>query len=202
MTFKLLKLEAALMAGLAVAVILCAASAETQGAIADKLVRLHIIANSDSDEDQALKYRVRDRVLSEIGALTSAAADTSAAAGILTAALPSIEGIARDEIIAAGYDYAVSARLEEVFIPTKDYAGFSLPAGSYSAVRLVIGEGTGENWWCVLFPPLCTSAQLYDTAAAAGFSQNELKLLTSDGQYEIRFKLIEFFEKLRYRLKI
>ena len=202
MTQKLLKLEAALMAGLAVAVILCAASGEAQGMIADKLIRLHVIANSDSAEDQALKHRVRDRILSGIERLTTHAENAAEAAEIIKSALPSIEGAAREEIFAAGYDYAVTASVEDSFFPTKAYPGFSLPAGQYSALRLVIGDGAGENWWCVLFPPLCTSAQLCDTAAAAGFSRDEIKLLTSDGQYEIRFKLIEFFERLRHKLGI
>ena len=113
--------------------------------ISSGLIRLHILANSDGNDDQLLKLKVRDRLLSE--------ADTSS--GELN--LSHIKEICRDEIIKNGYDYNVSVSYGKFYFPTKTYENITLPAGDYEALRVVIGKGEGKNWWCVMYPPLCFS---------------------------------------------
>lgn len=196
-------LELALGLGLAAALIWGNVSLHRQQALADRVVRLHILANSDSDEDQALKLQVRDRVLDRAAEILTESADRAAAERALRAALPELESLAADEIARRGYDYPVTAELADTAFPTREYDGFSLPAGRYLALRLVIGAGEGHNWWCVVFPPLCTavSSDLAQTAMAAGLTEDDVQLITeSESGYVLKFKSIELWEALRARL--
>lgn len=196
-------LELALGLGLAAALIWGNVSLHRQQALADRVVRLHILANSDSDEDQALKLQVRDRVLDRAAEILTESADRAAAERALRAALPELESLAADEIARRGYDYPVTAELADTAFPTREYDGFALPAGRYLALRLVIGAGKGHNWWCVVFPPLCTavSSDLAQTAMAAGLTEDDVQLITeSDNGYVLKFKSIELWEALRARL--
>lgn len=196
-------LELALGLGLAAALIWGNVSLHRQQALADRVVRLHILANSDSEEDQALKLQVRDRVLDRAAEILTESADRAAAEHALRAALPELESLAADEIALRGYDYPVTAELADTAFPTREYDGFALPAGRYLALRLVIGAGEGHNWWCVVFPPLCTavSSDLAQTAMAAGLTEDDVKLITeSESGYVLKFKSIELWESLRARL--
>ena len=202
---KLALAEAALFLGLGAALIWGAAAADSQQAVSDKVVRLHVLANSDSEEDQALKLRVRDKILARTTALLEASADRAEAEGLIRGELLELERIAAQEIAAAGYDYSVTAQVTDTSFPTKEYEGFSLPAGEYLALRIVIGEGAGQNWWCVVFPPLCTAASSDVPAAAlaAGFSEDEVKLITEEsGGYRLKFKTIEWLETLKNKLNV
>lgn len=196
-------LELALGLGLAAALIWGNVSLHRQQALADRVVRLHILANSDSEEDQALKLQVRDRVLDRAAEILTESADRAAAERALRAALPELESLAADEIARRGYDYPVTAELADTAFPTREYDGFALPAGRYLALRLVIGAGEGHNWWCVVFPPLCTavSSDLAQTAMAAGLTEDDVQLITESGNgYVLKFKSIELWEALRARL--
>lgn len=196
-------LELALGLGLAAALIWGNVSLHRQQALADRVVRLHILANSDSDEDQALKLQVRDRVLDRAAEILTESADRAAAERALRAALPELESLAADEIALRGYDYPVTAELADTAFPTREYDGFALPAGRYLALRLVIGAGEGHNWWCVVFPPLCTavSSDFAQTAMAAGLTEDDVQLITeSESGYVLKFKSIELWEALRARL--
>ena len=196
-------LELALGLGLAAALIWGNISLHRQQALADRVVRLHILANSDSEEDQALKLQVRDRVLDRAAEILTESADRAAAEHALRAALPELESLAADEIALRGYDYPVTAELADTAFPTREYDGFALPAGRYLALRLVIGAGEGHNWWCVVFPPLCTavSSDLAQTAMAAGLTEDDVQLITeSESGYVLKFKSIELWESLRARL--
>lgn len=196
-------LELALGLGLAAALIWGNVSLHRQQALADRVVRLHILANSDSEEDQALKLQVRDRVLDRAAEILTESADRAAAERALRAALPELESLAADEIALRGYDYPVTAELADTAFPTREYDGFALPAGRYLALRLVIGAGEGHNWWCVVFPPLCTavSSNLAQTAMAAGLTEDDVQLITeSESGYVLKFKSIELWESLRARL--
>lgn len=196
-------LELALGLGLAAALIWGNVSLHRQQALADRVVRLHILANSDSEEDQALKLQVRDRVLDRAAEILTESADRAAAEHALRAALPELESLAADEIALRGYDYPVTAELADTAFPTREYDGFALPAGRYLALRLVIGAGEGHNWWCVVFPPLCTavSSDLAQTAMAAGLTEDDVHLITeSESGYVLKFKSIELWESLRARL--
>lgn len=200
---RLYKIETALMIALALFLVSGAMALQTGSELADRVVRLHVLANSDSEEDQALKLKVRDRVLVQAEALLRQASDRAEAEALLQAHLSELERIAQAEILANGYDYAVSAHLEETEFPTRVYDSFTLPAGKYLALRLIIGEGGGRNWWCVVFPPLCTTAaaSVSETALAAGLTQDQVNLITSEDQgYVLKSKAVEWWETLRAKL--
>ncbi len=197
-------LELALLIGVTVFLLTGAWAANTQGELADRVVRLHVIANSDAEEDQALKLQVRDAVLARTEAILRASADREEAESWLAAALPELERLAEETVAASGFDYGVTAELAETSFPTKDYDGFSLPAGRYLALRLVIGQGTGQNWWCVVFPPLCTAAasEVPETALAAGLTEDQVSLMTGeDDGYVLKFKVVEWWEELWQKLE-
>ena len=194
------KWELALLLGLCAAMLWGAWSMQRQDALARKMIRLHVIANSDSAEDQALKLEVRDRVLDFTTTVLQRSADMEDAQLRLREELTRIERIARQEIAAQGYDYPVTAQLASTEFPLKEYDGFSLPAGEYMALRLVIGEGEGQNWWCVVYPPLCTAAatDMPRTAIQAGLTDDDINLITEeDTGYVLKFRSVELWEQLR-----
>lgn len=194
------KWELALLLGLCAAMLWGAWSMQRQDALARKMIRLHVIANSDSAEDQALKLEVRDRVLDFTTTVLQRSADIEDAQLRLREELTRIESIARQEISAQGYDYQVTAQLASTEFPLKEYDGFSLPAGEYMALRLVIGEGEGQNWWCVVYPPLCTAAatDMPRTAIQAGLTDDDINLITEeDTGYVLKFRSVELWEQLR-----
>lgn len=196
--------ELALLLALAVTLLWGAWSADRQEDLARKMIRLHVIANSDSEADQTLKLQVRDKVLAFATGVLEQSPDMAQAQRQLQAVLPRIESVAAEEIAARGYDYPVSARLEPAAFPLKEYDGFALPAGNYTALRLVIGEGAGQNWWCVVYPPLCTTAatDLHKTAIAAGLGEDDLALITEeDTGYVLKFRSIELWQELRQKWK-
>jgi len=119
--------------------------------IRENMLRLHVMANSDSEEDQALKLIVRDAILNESGGFE-----------LTQSNLKLLEDVARREVNADGKDYPVKAELVNMFFPTRHYGDITVPAGRYDAVRLTIGSGDGENWWCVMFPPMCIPAATGD----------------------------------------
>ncbi len=172
-----------------------------QAQLAGKLLRLHVIANSDSDADQALKLKVRDAVFSAASQWVRNVSDSAAAEAVILAHQPELERIAQQAVANSGYAYPVRVELGISDFPTKDYAGFSLPAGRYRALRVIIGAGAGRNWWCVVFPPLCIQAateSLPEQAAQAGLTEGQVALITeSDERYEYRFKSIELWQALK-----
>ena len=203
-TKKLWIIELALFLAFAAALLWGIRAVHTQQEISDKVVRLHVVANSDSEEDQALKLRVRDAILARTTALLEASADRSDAEGLIRGQLLELEELAKKEIAAAGYDYTVEAELTEMDFPTKEYESFTLPAGNYLALRVSIGEGKGQNWWCVVFPPLCTAAaaEVPASALAAGFSQEEVRLITGEDEgYVLKFKTLEWLEALKEKME-
>ena len=163
--------------------------------IPDKVFRLHVLANSDSAEDQALKLRVRDRILEESAGLMDGVSTREEAEAAAAQSLPKLQAAAEDEIRQAGYEYPVQAEITRMYFPTRQYEYVTLPAGEYDALRITIGEAKGKNWWCVLFPALCLpvaedSAQLSDV-----LSSGQLDVV--QGNYEIRFKAVEWYEQLK-----
>ena len=188
-----------LMIGLAAAVVWGGWALREQQELADKVVRLHILANSDSEEDQALKLQVRDVVLTRAEELLRASDGRGEAEVMLREHLRELTQVAQTAIAENGYGYSVRTELANTVFPTREYEDFSLPAGNYLALRVIIGEGGGKNWWCVVFPPLCSqsSADLAQTAMAAGLSQSDVALLEENGGYVLKFKSIEIWEWLR-----
>lgn len=175
----------------------------TQDQLAEKVVRLHVLANSDSPEDQALKLEVRDVVLERAEALLSRCGGRQEAESLLRGQLLEFEDLARQVVRNAGYDYPVTVELAETRFPTREYDSFTLPAGNYLALRVLIGEAAGQNWWCVVFPPLCAaaSADVPASALAAGLTEEEVRLITEEDQgYVLKSKLVEFWRGLEGKL--
>lgn len=183
--------ETALLAALCVTLCVCTWAQGRQQAISGELVRLHVIAASDDEYEQSLKLRVRDDVLSYLSPKLDGAADTEQAQSIIKSELPGIKAAA--EKSAEGRDIQVS--LSEEYYPTREYDTFSLPAGRYQSLRVIIGEGEGHNWWCVVFPPLCIDAAEQEKAIDA-MDEADRGIITEADGYEIKFRLVELWGKL------
>ena len=157
------------------------------------VIRLHILAASDEDADQADKLAVRDAILSEYGALFRGFSDRAGAEAALTPALcEEIGTTAAVTLAERGRPAPVAVTLSEEDYPTRDYETFLLPAGRYLSLRVVIGEGEGRNWWCVLFPPLCSAASV--EGVPLGLSDAEYRLVT-EGKKSVRFKTLELISR-------
>lgn len=192
--------ELALLLALTAALLWGAWSLHRQDDLQQKMIRLHVIANSDSDADQTLKLHVRDAVLRRAEDILKRSADMTDARQRLTDALPAIGDAAAAELTARGSAYPVAVSLEETEFPLKTYDGFALPAGEYMALRVVIGAGEGRNWWCVVYPPLCTAAacELEGVALEGGMTADDLSLMTGENAgYVLRFRSLELWERLR-----
>ena len=166
---------------------------DAEGEIYDDTLRLHILANSDTSEDQALKLEIRDRILRKYGALLKMGNSIAEAKESVELLLPEIESDAKLWISELGYDYDVNATLSVEWYETKKYESFTLPAGYYSSLRIIIGEGAGQNWWCVMYPPLCMEMASESAPPDDGvidYSKEEIELITA-GKYQVKFKILE-----------
>ena len=172
--------------------------------IADSVFRLHVIANSDSKEDQDLKYIVRDNLLSYMNKICSNCKTKQEAIDIVTKNKDKFEEIAKSTIKERGFSYDVRINIGNFEFPTKNYGDISLPAGLYDALRVEIGEAKGQNWWCVMFPPLCfvdvTSGVVPEESKEVmeeNLSEEEFALVSdsSNNELQFKFKLIEFFQE-------
>lgn len=197
------KLEISILCGLVIAVLLSITSfGASCGKIRQNVLRMHVIANSDSEADQALKLKVRDAVLEEGGALFNGTMTAADAESVLESDKARLCAAAQRVISENGFDYGVTVEIGKDFFPTRTYDGtVTLPAGEYEAVRVILGEGKGQNWWCVMFPPLCLPAAEADTDIDDVLAEREQKLVESSPKYEARFKIIEIFEKIAAKTK-
>lgn len=163
-----------------------------------EVLRLHVIANSDSERDQAVKLLVRDEVLRVGADIFDGSVTADEAQTRISPRMGELENAAEKILRENGFDYGVRAETVNEYFDTRAYGDITLPAGKYEAVRIVLGNGEGKNWWCVMFPPLCLPAvtDITDTDGAAAFSPDERRVVASSPKYEIRFKLAELFEKL------
>ncbi len=177
----------------------CSAAFPVNGEVElyDKLIRLHVLANSDSEEDQRLKLKVRDAVLEYTEDAVSSCKSVDEAKNVMENSKDNIQAVCEKAISDAGFDYPVSIRFGYEKYPEKTYNSVTLPSGDYYSVRVMIGEAEGHNWWCVLFPPLCVGAAKDERAVmtAAGLTKNEVDILTeNEGEkYVLKFRIIEFF---------
>ncbi len=169
--------------------------------IYDSVLRLHVLANSDSDEDQALKLKVRDAVLEEGKAIFEECKTRDEAIKAVNENIDLLESTAKKVILDEGYDYPVSIELIDEVYPTKNYEGLCFPSGSYLSLKILIGDAEGQNWWCVLFPPMCLSAasgtNSDDAFISVGLSKDQYGIITETDSptYKIRFKLLEVIEE-------
>lgn len=163
--------------------------------ISEDVFRLHILANSDSEEDQSLKLKVRDEVLEYTEDLFNLASSKEEAEKIISDNLQSISNVAYCTLLENGYDYTVTAEITNMYFATRYYEGFTLPSGMYDALRITIGEGGGHNWWCVMYPSICiSSAQEKDDKAKEVLDDGEYDIVRNE-QYQYKFKIVEMFEK-------
>ena len=186
--YVLLSLTALLLSAAAFSV---RVSLEQRG-LAERLIRLHVVAAPDAPADQARKLRVRDALLPQIAALTRDCADAEAAESSLRAALPGLARLAAETL---GTGEPAAASLERERFPRREYDSFSLPAGSYRALRVVLGAGEGHNWWCVAFPALCLPAEddFDEAARSAGFFPDEIELMHADTPaVQIKFRVLDW----------
>ncbi len=173
--------------------------------LSKNLIRLHVVADSDSQQDQNVKLQVRDAVIGWLRWQMADCEDVHSAKACLSRQLPQLEQIARYTLAEAGVSDPVTVTLAQEAFPTRDYDTFSLPAGVYESLRITIGEGSGQNWWCVVFPTLClpaTAEGFADTAAGAGFPDSLSASLSRGEGYEVRFFLLDclgWLENLFYR---
>ena len=178
--------------------------------LSDSVFRLHIIANSDSSADQELKLKVRDKIIEYINTLTSNSSDKKDVISIVNNHLDSFKEIALNTIKENGYNYDVNIEIGNFNFPTKTYGDISFPAGNYDALKIEIGDAIGQNWWCVMFPPLCFVNS--STGVVPDDSKNTLKENINSESYEIisegnkskntsdikiKFKIIGFFNNFR-----
>lgn len=178
--------------------------------ISDSVFRLHVIANSDSQEDQNLKYKVRDALLEYMNTLCSSEFSKEEAMNIAENHIDDFSNIAQDIVTQNGYDYPINVSIGKYNFPTKEYGDVSLPAGNYDALRVEIGSASGHNWWCVMFPPLCfvdVSSGIVPESSKEllqdGMSEEEYDLLTKssdNSELNFKFKIVELFENLKLKL--
>lgn len=200
------KLILALAAGFIITAVIGVYAQTTQNEISNSLIRLHVVANSDSAEDQAVKLKVRDAIIEAMKDKLDGVSRPSQAEKIIQDNISYIEQLAANTLIKEGYHYGASAQMGNYSFPSKQYHNITLPAGNYNALRVTLGEGKGQNWWCVMFPPLCI---IDTTIGKAGqdslslfkenMSQQSYDIITvsdeSEFPVQIKFKIVELFSE-------
>ena len=171
------------------------------GEVREEVVRLHILANSDSEEDQRVKLAVRDALLNCGEEMFSGAVNVDNAANILNSQKSELIETANAVLAENGFDYNARICLVKEYFSTRTYENFTMPAGEYLALKVILGKGEGHNWWCVMFPPLCLPAAAEKTELDAVFGSEGAKLVQSSPKYEMRFKIVEVFEEIKNRFK-
>ena len=168
---------------------------DKDAAIYDDTLRLHILANSDSEVDQAVKYEIRDRILEKYGKTLKESESFEDAEARIKGIIPEIESDVDTWLKEAGYSYTSEVTLSVEWYDTREYDDFALPKGYYTSLRVMLGDADGQNWWCVMYPPLCLDVATEDAPkddAVSGYTREEY-LLVSDEGYNIKFKILEVF---------
>lgn len=171
-----------------------------QPEIAEKILRFHVLANSDSEEDQNVKKQVRDAVGQLMGPKLADSRNLKETEEIVQQSMDEIVEVATETLEANGYDYGASARLANVEFPVKSYGDYTFPAGEYEALQVTLGAGQGHNWWCVLYPNMCFQGSVYEVveddakeALREVLTAEEYADVFTQGKFEIRFKFLEYF---------
>ena len=182
---------------LCLAMILALSPMREAASLYQGVIRVHILANDDSPEAQAVKLRVRDRLLREGERLLSACEDREAALEILQKNMSGLTAAADEVLKENGFSYGARAVLTEEYYEKRDYEGFSLPAGTYLSLKVLLGEGEGKNWWCVLFPRLCLRAAVTPSVMVEeGLSSGQAEAVSTASGYTLRFKLLDWLASL------
>ena len=199
---RIKRIECAVALGLALSVLWAYASFFVGcSQLRRDIVRLHVLANSDSAADQAVKLLVRDALLESGSALFSGEATPETAAAILQTQRAALEQTANRVLASSGMSYQARLTLTREYFTTRSYGALTLPAGRYLAVRVILGAGAGQNWWCVMFPPLCLPAATENRSADSAFSASEHAVLHADDTVEIRLKVVELIELWKEKVR-
>jgi stage II sporulation protein R len=196
-THSLKPWELALLLALSIALCIGTWAQGRQSALSSQLLRLHVIAVSNDDKEQALKLRVRDAVLEYISPALADVHDIDTAKAIVSSQLSGIQQVAE----AAAEGRAVTVTLSPECYPTKHYEGFTLPAGKYDSLRIVLGEGQGQNWWCIVFPQICLSAA-EGSAVEQELDEDSFQLISDSENYSLKFRTLELWGELCNRLDL
>ena len=170
--------------------IIAAIPTDAEAGIYEDTIRLHILANSDSEEDQELKIKLRDEILEVYGEELSVFESVEEAKETLSEKLSEIKEFSDKKISEHGYSYTTEVTLTREWYDTRDYDEFSLPCGYYTSLRVIIGEGEGQNWWCIMFPPLCLDASV----STQKYTESEEMLISK--KYNVKFKLLELISEI------
>lgn len=172
------------------------------GGLPENVVRLHVVANSDSEEDQSVKLLVRDAVLEEAAKWYGGAQSMEEASSQLCTHLQSLGKTARTTLAENGMEYSAKVEMTEMYFSTRDYGTFRLPAGRYRTLRVTLGEGQGKNWWCVVFPSLCLPAAGEEQSdLLLSLPESEREIVENPEQFQVKFKAVELWEFLREWLR-
>lgn len=174
-------------------------------AVKRDVVRLHILANSDSQADQEVKLKVRDALLETNASILSDSVTTENAREHFEKSKDILLQTAEEALIENGFDYSVKITLQKEYFETRAYGDLTFPAGQYTALKVILGEGEGKNWWCVMFPPLCVPAAdgiEANKSTTDYLSENGEKIINSGDKYIVKFKLLEIYEELRSKLGV
>ncbi len=172
---------------------------ETSENISDQVFRLHILANSDSAEDQQLKLKVRDEILKKGETVFASSNSLEETIELCKNNIALFQQTAEQCLKDNGSDYEVKVYVDKEYFNTREYDEITLPSGIYNALKIEIGQGKGHNWWCVMFPAICLSS-VTDDELNKYLSEDEQKLVNSDSKYEVRFKIVEIYEKVKSKI--
>ena len=171
--------------------------------VREECLRLHVLADTDSEADQSVKLQVRDAILEETGELFRSCLTAGEAVSRASERKEEIEAVAERVLRENGFSYGAEVFIEEEYFGTRQYEGVSLPAGNYTALKVVLGEGEGHNWWCVMFPPLCLPAvtEKQEDSVYGVFGENGGNLVTGKSGYKVKFRIVEIVENIIEAIK-
>lgn len=196
------KIEISVAIGLIAAMILSTVSfAINCREVRDNVVRLHVLANSDSEADQNVKLLVRDALLESGAEIFSGAATADDAAEYLESEKDELVKTAEKVLAENGFNYGVSIELVTEYFTTRTYGEYTLPAGEYLALKVKLGNAQGHNWWCVMFPPLCLPAASDDTDVHVAIGDKGADVIKGGRKYEVKFKIVEIYEEIKNKIK-
>ncbi|MBO5895731.1 MAG: stage II sporulation protein R [Clostridia bacterium] len=199
-----------LLASVAIVLALCFSASmaffcASAGNVRNNVVRLHVIANSNSVVDQQVKLKVRDALLNKNNAMLSGEVNKDNAVEYFTVSRAELLATANEALRINGCDYEADVTLGTEYYTTRQYGELTFPAGEYTSLRVVLGEGKGENWWCVMFPPLCIPVagdiEADESKAADVLSPGGEEIVSSNGKYIVKFRLLEIYEEIMQELK-
>lgn len=201
------KLAFSIMAAVIFTFFISSYSASTEKNIADNVIRLHIIANSDSEKDQEIKLKIRDRIIKEMSPILSNTKNIEESKKLVSENIKTIQTIANDELQKNGFSENVQCFLTEDNFPVKTYGNITFPPGKYTALKIMIGSGEGKNWWCVMYPPLCfvdgdtVMTDENKKILKDNLDNDTYDLITQNGDPEIKikFKIVEIFQNLNQK---